>query len=203
MTAAGGGRTILVVDNYDSFVYNLVQYLGELGARTVVWRNDAAGVEEVRRLGPDGVLISPGPGHPRDAGLSVDVVRELGEELPVLGVCLGLQVIGHVYGGQVVHAPELVHGKTSAIHHGGAGVLAGLPVPFDATRYHSLVVERDGLPAELEVTGETEAGLIMALRHRHHPVEGVQFHPESVLTRCGHQLLANWLGSLRQARSAA
>ncbi len=203
MSAAGGGRTILVVDNYDSFVYNLVQYLGELGARTVVWRNDAAGVEEVRRLGPDGVLISPGPGHPRDAGLSVDVVRELGEELPVLGVCLGLQVIGHVYGGQVVHAPELVHGKTSAIHHGGAGVLAGLPAPFDATRYHSLVVERDGLPAELEVTGETEAGLIMALRHRHHPVEGVQFHPESVLTRCGHQLLANWLGSLRQARSAA
>jgi anthranilate synthase/aminodeoxychorismate synthase-like glutamine amidotransferase len=203
MSAAGGGRTILVVDNYDSFVYNLVQYLGELGARTVVWRNDAAGVEEVRRLGPDGVLISPGPGHPRDAGLSVDVVRELGEELPVLGVCLGLQVIGHVYGGQVVHAPELVHGKTSAIHHGGAGVLAGLPVPFDATRYHSLVVERDGLPAELEVTGETEAGLIMALRHWHHPVEGVQFHPESVLTRCGHQLLANWLGSLRQARSAA
>jgi anthranilate synthase/aminodeoxychorismate synthase-like glutamine amidotransferase len=203
MSAAGGGRTILVVDNYDSFVYNLVQYLGELGARTVVWRNDAAGVEEVRRLGPDGVLISPGPGHPRDAGLSVDLVRELGEELPVLGVCLGLQVIGHVYGGQVVHAPELVHGKTSAIHHGGAGVLAGLPVPFDATRYHSLVVERDGLPAELEVTGETEAGLIMALRHRHHPVEGVQFHPESVLTRCGHRLLANWLGSLRQARSAA
>ncbi len=203
MSAAGGGRTILVVDNYDSFVYNLVQYLGELGARTVVWRNDAAGVEEVRRLGPDGVLISPGPGHPRDAGLSVDLVRELGEELPVLGVCLGLQVIGHVYGGQVVHAPELVHGKTSAIHHAGAGVLAGLPVPFDATRYHSLVVERDGLPAELEVTGETEAGLIMALRHRHHPVEGVQFHPESVLTRCGHQLLANWLGSLRQARSAA
>jgi anthranilate synthase/aminodeoxychorismate synthase-like glutamine amidotransferase len=203
MSAAGGGRTILVVDNYDSFVYNLVQYLGELGARTVVWRNDAAGVEEVRRLGPDGVLISPGPGHPRDAGLSVDLVRELGEELPVLGVCLGLQVIGHVYGGQVVHAPELVHGKTSAIHHAGAGVLAGLPAPFDATRYHSLVVERDGLPAELEVTGETEAGLIMALRHRHHPVEGVQFHPESVLTRCGHQLLANWLGSLRQARSAA
>jgi anthranilate synthase/aminodeoxychorismate synthase-like glutamine amidotransferase len=203
VSAPGGGRTILVVDNYDSFVYNLVQYLGELGAATVVWRNDAAGVEEVRRLDPDGVLISPGPGHPRDAGLSVEVVRELGAELPVLGVCLGLQVIGHVYGGRVVHAPELVHGKTSAIHHRGAGVLAGLPVPFDATRYHSLVVERAGLPAELEVTGETEAGLIMALRHRHHPLEGVQFHPESVLTRCGHQLLANWLDTLRQARPAA
>jgi anthranilate synthase/aminodeoxychorismate synthase-like glutamine amidotransferase len=203
MSAPGGGRTILVVDNYDSFVYNLVQYLGELGAATVVWRNDAAGVEEVRRLAPDGVLISPGPGHPRDAGLSVEVVRELGAELPVLGVCLGLQVIGHVHGARVVHAPELVHGKTSAIHHRGAGVLAGLPVPFDATRYHSLVVERDGLPAELEVTGETEAGLVMALRHRRHPLEGVQFHPESVLTRCGHQLLANWLGSLRQARPAA
>jgi para-aminobenzoate synthetase component 2 len=203
MSAPGGGHTILVVDNYDSFVYNLVQYLGELGARTVVWRNDAGGVEEVRRLAPDGVLISPGPGHPRDARLSVEVVRELGAELPVLGVCLGHQVIGHVYGGQVVRAPELVHGKTSAILHGGAGVLAGLPVPFDATRYHSLVVQRDGLPAELEVTGETEAGLVMALRHRHHPVEGVQFHPESVLTRCGHQLLANWLGSLRQARPAA
>jgi anthranilate synthase/aminodeoxychorismate synthase-like glutamine amidotransferase len=203
MSEPGGGHTVLVVDNYDSFVYNLVQYLGELGARTVVWRNDAAGVGGVRRLAPDGVLISPGPGHPRDAGLSVEVVRELGAELPVLGVCLGHQVIGHVYGGAVVRAPELVHGKTSAIHHRGAGVLAGLPVPFEATRYHSLVVERDGLPEELEVTGETEAGLVMALRHRHHPVEGVQFHPESVLTRCGHQLLANWLGTLRQARPAA
>jgi para-aminobenzoate synthetase component 2 len=203
VSAPGGGRTILVVDNYDSFVYNLVQYLGELGAATVVWRNDAAGVDEVRRLDPDGVLISPGPGHPRDAGLSVEVVRELGAELPVLGVCLGLQVIGHVHGGRVVRAPELVHGKTSAIHHRGAGVLAGLPVPFDATRYHSLVVERAGLPAELEVTGETKAGLIMALRHRSRPLEGVQFHPESVLTQCGHQLLANWLGTLRQARPAA
>jgi anthranilate synthase/aminodeoxychorismate synthase-like glutamine amidotransferase len=203
MSEPAGGHTVLVVDNYDSFVYNLVQYLGELGARTVVWRNDAAAVGEVRRLAPDGVLISPGPGHPRDAGLSVEVVRELGAELPVLGVCLGHQVIGHVYGGAVVRAPELVHGKTSAIHHRGAGVLAGLPVPFEATRYHSLVVERDGLPEELEVTGETEAGLVMALRHRHHPVEGVQFHPESVLTRCGHQLLANWLGTLRQARPAA
>ena len=156
MSGPGGGRTILVVDNYDSFVYNLVQYLGELGA-----------------------------------------------SLPVLGVCLGHQVIGHVYGGRVGPAPELVHGKTSPVHHQGVGVLAGLPAPFAATRYHSLVVERDGLPAVLEVTGETEAGLVMALRHRHHPVEGVQFHPESVLTRCGHQLLANWLGTLGQGRPAA
>jgi anthranilate synthase/aminodeoxychorismate synthase-like glutamine amidotransferase len=203
MSGPGAGLTVLVIDNYDSFVYNLVQYLGELGADTVVWRNDAAGIDEVRRLGPDGVLISPGPGHPRDAGLSVEVVRELGHQLPVLGVCLGHQVIGHVYGGTVVHAPELVHGKTSPILHQGAGVLAGLPVPFDATRYHSLVVERASLPGELEVTGETGTGLVMAVRHRRYPVEGVQFHPESVLTRCGHQLLGNWLVRLGQVRSAA
>jgi anthranilate synthase/aminodeoxychorismate synthase-like glutamine amidotransferase len=203
MSGPGAGLTVLVIDNYDSFVYNLVQYLGELGADTVVWRNDAAGIDEVRRLGPDGVLISPGPGHPRDAGLSVEVVRELGHQLPVLGVCLGHQVIGHVYGGTVVHAPELVHGKTSPILHQGAGVLAGLPVPFDATRYHSLVVERASLPGELEVTGETGTGLVMAVRHRHYPAEGVQFHPESVLTRCGHQLLGNWLVRLGQVRSAA
>jgi anthranilate synthase/aminodeoxychorismate synthase-like glutamine amidotransferase len=198
----GQGRRILVVDNYDSFVFNLVQYLGELGAQTVVWRNDAGTVEDVRALRPDGVLISPGPGHPRDARLSVEVVRELGPVLPVLGVCLGHQVIGHVYGGRVGPASELVHGKTSPVHHQGAGVLAGLPVPFAATRYHSLVVERDGLPPVLEVTGETADGLVMALRHRHHPVEGVQFHPESILTDSGHQLLANWLTGLGM-RSAA
>jgi para-aminobenzoate synthetase component 2 len=191
-----------VIDNYDSFVYNLVQYLGELGASTIVWRNDAGTAEQVEALGVDGVLISPGPGHPRDARLSVEVVRELGQRLPILGVCLGHQVIGEVYGGQVVRAPELVHGKTSAIFHQGAGVLAGLPVPFPATRYHSLVVERDSLPAALEVTGWTSNGLIMALRHREHPVEGVQFHPESVLTGCGHQLLANWLGRLPLATTA-
>jgi anthranilate synthase/aminodeoxychorismate synthase-like glutamine amidotransferase len=198
----GQGRRILVVDNYDSFVFNLVQYLGELGAQTVVWRNDAGTVEDVRALRPDGVLISPGPGHPRDARLSVEVVRELGPVLPVLGVCLGHQVIGHVYGGRVGRAPELVHGKTSPVHHQGAGVLARLPVPFAATRYHSLVVERDSLPPVLEVTGETADGLVMALRHRHHPVEGVQFHPESILTDSGHQLLANWLTGLGM-RSAA
>ena len=199
----GQGRRILVIDNYDSFVFNLVQYLGELGAQTVVWRNDAGTVDDVRGLRPDGVVISPGPGHPRDARLSVDVVRELGSTLPVLGVCLGHQVIGHVYGGRVGAAPELMHGKTSQVLHQGAGVLAGLPAPFAATRYHSLVVEREGLPPALEVTGETAGGLVMALRHRHHPVEGVQFHPESILTESGHQLLANWLMGLRTAASSA
>jgi len=199
----GQGRRILVIDNYDSFVFNLVQYLGELGAQTVVWRNDAGTVDDVRGLRPDGVVISPGPGHPRDARLSVDVVRELGPTLPVLGVCLGHQVIGHVYGGRVGAAPELVHGKTSQVLHQGAGVLAGLPAPFAATRYHSLVVEREGLPPALEVTGETAGGLVMALRHRHHPVEGVQFHPESILTESGHQLLGNWLTGLGSAASSA
>jgi anthranilate synthase/aminodeoxychorismate synthase-like glutamine amidotransferase len=193
----GKGLRILVVDNYDSFVYNLVQYLGELGADTVVWRNDAGTAADVRALGVDGVLISPGPGHPRDARLSVEVVRELGEELPVFGVCLGLQVIGFVHGGRIVRAPELVHGKTSAILHHGQGVLAGLPAPFQATRYHSLVVERGSVPPVLEVTGTTADGLVMALRHRSQRVEGVQFHPESVLTEAGHRLLANWLVSLR------
>jgi para-aminobenzoate synthetase component II len=199
----GQGRRVLVIDNYDSFVFNLVQYLGELGARTVVWRNDAGTVEDVRDLDPDGVLISPGPGHPRDARLSVDVVRELGATVPVLGVCLGHQVIGHVYGGRVGAAPELVHGKTSPVLHQGGGVLAGLPVPFAATRYHSLVVEREGLPPVLEVTGETASGLVMALRHRQHPVEGVQFHPESILTDSGHRLLGNWLAGLGTAASSA
>jgi para-aminobenzoate synthetase component 2 len=198
----GRGLRVLVVDNYDSFVYNLVQYLGELGAETVVWRNDAGTVDDVRALGVDGVLVSPGPGHPRAAGLSVEVIAELGTELPVLGVCLGMQVIGEVHGGSIVRAPELVHGKTSEIHHQGAGVLAGVPSPFPATRYHSLVVDQAGVPPALEVTATTADGLVMALRHRERPVEGVQFHPESVLTVGGYRLLANWLGSLRTWRSA-
>jgi para-aminobenzoate synthetase component II len=193
----GRGLRVLVIDNYDSFVYNLVQYLGELGAETIVWRNDAGTVEDVRDLAIDGILVSPGPGHPADARLSVDVVRELGAELPILGVCLGHQVIGHVHGGTIARAPELLHGKTSAIRHEGAGVLTGLPDAFDATRYHSLVVEAGDLPPVLEVTGRTGDGLIMALRHREQPVEGVQFHPESVLTQAGHRLLANWLDQLR------
>jgi para-aminobenzoate synthetase component 2 len=199
----GADLRILVIDNYDSFVYNLVQYLGELGAETAVWRNDAGTVDDVCALGPDGILISPGPGHPRDARLSVDVVRELPSELPVLGVCLGHQIIGHVYGGTIAGAPELLHGKTSSIHHQGAGTLAGLPNPFEATRYHSLIVERDSLPPELEVTASTSEGLVMALRHRELPLEGVQFHPESVLTSAGHRLLANWLEAVRARRKAA
>jgi para-aminobenzoate synthetase component II len=198
----GRGLRVLVIDNYDSFVYNLVQYLGELGAETVVWRNDAGTVDDVRALAVDGILISPGPGHPADARLSVDVVRELGDELPILGVCLGHQVIGHVHGGTIARAPELLHGKTSRIRHEGAGVLAGLPDGFTATRYHSLVVEAADLPPVLEVTGRTGDGLVMALRHREQPVEGVQFHPESVLTDAGHQLLANWLEQLRTFRAA-
>jgi para-aminobenzoate synthetase component 2 len=200
--APGRGLHVLVIDNYDSFVYNLVQYLGELGAGTTVWRNDAATVADVRELGADGVLISPGPGHPRDAGLSVDVVRDLGEELPIFGVCLGHQVIGHVFGGSIVPAPELLHGKTSRIAHDGAGILHGMDDGFAATRYHSLVVDTDGLPPVLEVTGTT-GELIMAMRHRELPLEGVQFHPESVLTDNGHRMLANWLDSLRTRIEAA
>jgi anthranilate synthase/aminodeoxychorismate synthase-like glutamine amidotransferase len=199
----GAGLRVLVIDNYDSFVYNLVQYLGELGADTTVWRNDAGTVADVRALAPDGLLISPGPGHPRDAGLSVDVIRELPAELPILGVCLGHQIIGHLAGAVIARAPELLHGKTSRIHHQGAGVLAGLPNPFEATRYHSLVVERDSVPAQLEVTASTAEGLVMALRHRALPLEGVQFHPESVLTSAGHRLLANWLDAVRTHRAAA
>ena len=189
----GQGRRILVIDNYDSFVFNLVQYLGELGAQTVVWRNDAGTVDDVRALRPDGVVVSPGPGHPRDARLSVDVVRELGPTLPVLGVCLGHQVIGHVYGGRVGAAPELVHGKTSQVLHQGAGVLAGLPAPFAATRYHSLVVERASLPADLKVVADTDDRLVMGLAHERLPVHGVQFHPESIASEHGHVVLQNFL----------
>ena len=196
------GARVLVIDNYDSFVYNLVQYLGELGAETIVWRNDAGSVDDVRSLAVDGILVSPGPGHPADARLSVDVVRELGDELPILGVCLGHQVIGHVHGGTIARAPELLHGKTSPIHHESAGVLRGLPDGFTATRYHSLVVEAGNVPPVLEVTGRTADGLVMALRHREQPVEGVQFHPESVLTEAGHRLLANWLEQLLSFKAA-
>jgi anthranilate synthase component 2 len=187
------GARVLVVDNYDSFVYNLVQYLGELGAEPVVYRNDAITVDEVEEMRPDAVLISPGPGRPVDAGISNAVIERVGRHTPVLGVCLGHQCIGEVFGGRVVRAPEIMHGKTSMVHHGGAGVMAGLPDPFEATRYHSLVVERDSLPDVLEVTAETDDGIIMGLRHRSLPVEGVQFHPESILTTEGHDLLGNFL----------
>jgi len=183
---------VLVVDNYDSFVYNLVQYLAQLGAECVVLRNDAVDVASVRSF--DGVLVSPGPGKPERAGASMDVIRECAATgTPVLGVCLGHQAIGAVWGAVVERAPELLHGKTSQVHHGGAGVLAGLPDPFTATRYHSLAVRADTVPAELEVTGRTASGVVMAIRHRELPVHGVQFHPESVLTDGGHRVLANWM----------
>jgi anthranilate synthase/aminodeoxychorismate synthase-like glutamine amidotransferase len=185
---------VLVIDNYDSFVYNLVQYLGELGAEPVVHRHDAITLDEMRALEPDAVLVSPGPGRPEDAGLSNDAIRAFGEHgTPVFGVCLGLQCIGQLYGGTIVRAPRVMHGKTSEIRHTGAGVFRGLPNPLTATRYHSLVVDRASVPAELEITAESEDGLVMGLRHREFPIEGVQFHPESILTESGHDLLANFL----------
>ncbi|MHB1710431.1 MAG: anthranilate synthase component II [Acidimicrobiales bacterium] len=190
---------VLVIDNYDSFVYNLVQALGELGAEPVVYRNDAIDIPGIRAASPDAVLISPGPGRPDDAGISQAVVAELGGVYPILGVCLGHQSIGQVFGGQVVAAPTLMHGKTSSIHHHGTGVFAGLPDPFVATRYHSLVVEPSTLPDVLEVTATTGDGVIMGLRHRCLPVEGVQFHPESILTPHGPSLLANFLDSVARA----
>jgi para-aminobenzoate synthetase component II len=187
---------VLVVDNYDSFVFNLVQYLGQLGVEATVWRNDdprLAVVDEVVTEF-DGVLISPGPGTPARAGASIDLVRASARHLtPLLGVCLGHQAIGEAFGATVTRAPELLHGKTSSVFHKGAGVLAGLPDPFTATRYHSLTVLEDTLPDEIEVTGRTESGIVMALRHRTLPIHGVQFHPESVLTQGGHRMLANWL----------
>jgi anthranilate synthase/aminodeoxychorismate synthase-like glutamine amidotransferase len=185
---------ILVLDNYDSFVYNLVQYLGELGAEPVVFRHDAIDVDGVTALRPDGVLVSPGPGRPEDAGVSNDVITALGGAgTPVLGVCLGHQCIGQVFGGRVVRAGAVMHGKTSMVHHDGQGVLAGLADPFQATRYHSLVVDPASVPAELVVSAWTDDGTIMGLRHRELPVEGVQFHPESILTDEGHRLIGNWL----------
>jgi anthranilate synthase/aminodeoxychorismate synthase-like glutamine amidotransferase len=191
------GPRILVIDNYDSFVYNLVQYLGELGAEPIVHRHDGVTLDEMVALAPDGLLISPGPGRPEDAGLSNLAIEHFaGRGVPVLGVCLGHQCIGQLYGGAVVRAPRVMHGKASTISHTGAGVFAGLPNPFTATRYHSLVVERDSVPPVLEITAESEDGLVMGLRHRELPVEGVQFHPESILTTGGHDLLRNFLAGI-------
>jgi len=184
---------VLLIDNYDSFTYNLVQELGQLGAEPVVHRNDAINIDGIRHANPDALVISPGPGRPEDAGISLQVVNELAGELPILGVCLGHQCIGQAYGGRVVPAPTLMHGKTSAVSHSGTGVFAGLPNPFEATRYHSLVVERESLPDSLEITAETADGVVMGLRHRELAVEGVQFHPESILTPAGPGLLANFL----------
>jgi anthranilate synthase/aminodeoxychorismate synthase-like glutamine amidotransferase len=184
---------VLVLDNYDSFVYNLVQYVGELGAEPIVHRSDALTLEEIIAIDPDAVLISPGPGRPDDAGLSNDVIIHFAGARPVLGVCLGHQCIGQVFGGEVVRASEVMHGKTSLIRHQDLGVFEGLPNPLEATRYHSLVVDRASVPDVLEITAETDDGTVMGLRHREHDVEGVQFHPESILTASGHDLLRNFL----------
>ena len=183
---------ILVIDNYDSFVFNLVQYLGQLGAKCDVVRNDAVDVNVADKY--DGVLISPGPGTPEAAGISMEMIKYCGEKkIPLFGVCLGHQAIAAVYGAKVSRAPELLHGKTSQVHHQQSGVFQDLPSPFTATRYHSLAVERDSVPADLEITSATESGVVMGLRHKTLPIEGVQFHPESVLTEHGHAMLANWL----------
>lgn len=190
------GPRVLLVDNYDSFVYNLVQELGELGAEPIVYRNDAIAVGGIRDLHPDAVVISPGPGRPESAGISLDVVRQLAGVIPIFGVCLGHQCIGQVYGAAIVAAPRLMHGKTSEVRHCGTGIFAGLDVPFVATRYHSLVVTPHTVPPVLEVTATTADGVVMGLRHRSMAVEGVQFHPESILSPSGPRLLANFLGRL-------
>jgi para-aminobenzoate synthetase component II len=194
-TLSAMGARVLVVDNYDSFVFNLVQYLGQLGVECVVRRNDELSVAEAARLDVAGVLLSPGPGTPERAGICIRLVRELAGRVPLFGVCLGHQAIGVAFGATVGRAPELLHGKTSEVHHSGAGVLAGLPDPFTATRYHSLTIAGETLPDEIEVTGRTASGVVMAVRHRELAIEGVQFHPESVLTQGGHQMLANWLAT--------
>ena len=191
---------ILMIDNYDSFTYNLVQYLGELGADVETVRNDEVSTSDIREMGLDGIVISPGPGTPDDAGICLDVVSELGPHIPILGVCLGHQCIGQAFGGKVIRADRIMHGKTSMMDHSDKGVFAGLPQPFEATRYHSLIMENESLPESLEVTAWTEfegKREIMGMRHTSHPIEGVQFHPESILTRCGHDLLRNFLEQLK------
>ena len=184
---------ILLLDNYDSFTYNLAQYLGELGCEVEVHRNDKISVEEIARRKPERIVISPGPCTPQEAGISIELIQRLAGKFPILGVCLGHQALGAAFGGKVIRAPKLFHGKTSEIHHDNKGVFRKLPEPFTATRYHSLIVERKSLPRELTITAETSDGIIMGLRHRKHKLEGVQFHPESVLTESGKQLLANFL----------
>jgi len=184
---------ILVIDNYDSFTYNLVQYLGEMGAELDVRRNDALTVADVVQMAPEKIVISPGPGTPDDAGITLELIREFGPRTPIFGVCLGQQAIGQALGGRVIRAEKLMHGKTSPVRHNGHGVFRGLPSPLEATRYHSLIVERDSLPDRLEITAETDDGEIMGLKHKSWPLEGVQFHPESVLTEHGKQILRNFL----------
>ena len=197
-TRPGEGLRILLLDNYDSFTWNLYQYLAELGADVEVVRNDEIDVDGIAARDPDGIVISPGPSRPENAGITLDVIRRLGQATPILGVCLGHQAIGMAYGGEVI-AVEPVHGKRSAVTHAGLGCFEGLPSPLDAGRYHSLAVARDSLPEALEVTAEAPDGLIMGMRHREHPVEGIQFHPESILTADGMAMLANWLRSLRRS----
>jgi anthranilate synthase/aminodeoxychorismate synthase-like glutamine amidotransferase len=184
---------ILLVDNYDSFTYNLAQYLGELGCQVEVHRNDRISVEQIARRKPERIVISPGPCTPQEAGISVEMIQKLAGKIPILGVCLGHQAIGAAFGGKIIRAPKLFHGKTSQIRHDGSGVFRGLPNPFTATRYHSLIVERKSLPADLQVTAETDDDIIMGMQHKHYPLMGVQFHPESVLTDSGKQLLKNFL----------
>jgi anthranilate synthase/aminodeoxychorismate synthase-like glutamine amidotransferase len=190
------GARVVVIDNYDSFVYNLVQYLGELGAEPTVFRHDEITVEQLAERGAAGILISPGPGMPDDAGISNAVIEQLGATVPILGVCLGHQCIGQVFGGRIVRAPTIMHGKTSWVRHEGKGVFAGLADPFEATRYHSLVIEPDSMPDVLEVTATTEDGVIMGVAHKQLPIQGVQFHPESILTTVGHDLMRTWLTEL-------
>jgi anthranilate synthase/aminodeoxychorismate synthase-like glutamine amidotransferase len=192
---------IFVLDNYDSFVYNLVQYLGELGAEPVVERNDRVTIAQVREMKPAAIVISPGPGRPADAGISIPLIRELGGTIPILGVCLGHQAIGEAFGGTVSRAGVPVHGKTSQVHHDGRTIFAGIESPFTATRYHSLLVERENLPECLEISAWTEDGLIMGLRHREWPIEGVQFHPESILTGAGKRLLGDFLNETVNCRN--
>ncbi len=187
---------VVVIDNYDSFVYILVQYLGELGAEPIVYRHDDLTVDELAALKPDGLLVSPGPGTPDDAGISLDAIAQLGPTVPTLGVCLGHQCIGQVFGANIVRAEHVMHGKTSVVTHNNAGVFAGLPTELTVTRYHSLVVEPSSVPADLDVTATCDDGTIMGLRHRSLPIEGVQFHPESVLTDSGHAMLASFLGQI-------
>ncbi len=193
---------ILLIDNYDSFTYNLVHYLGELGARVTVWRNDMISVADALALKPEAVVLSPGPGRPESAGISLELVRTAPADLPIFGVCLGHQTIGEAFGADVVRADELMHGKTSRVHHGGTGVFKGLPDGFSATRYHSLTVAPDSVPDTLEVTARTEDGVIMGLQHRDRPVHGVQFHPESIASEHGHALLGNFLNSAGLKRAA-
>ncbi|HWP93899.1 MAG TPA: aminodeoxychorismate/anthranilate synthase component II [Thermodesulfobacteriota bacterium] len=189
---------ILMIDNYDSFTYNLVHYLGELGEKVLVFRNDKITLEEVGKLNPDMVVVSPGPCTPKEAGISVDLIKEFSGRLPILGVCLGHQSIGYAFGGNIVRAERLLHGKTSMIYHDGKGIYEGVPNPFEATRYHSLLVERESLPDELEVTAWTDKDEIMGIRHKEHLIEGVQFHPESILTKHGKDLLRNFIRMVKR-----